>query len=58
MFNMGPAEITLIVLVFLLLFGAKRLPNLARSLGQGIVEFKKGLKSLEETNQITNSESH
>ncbi len=39
-FNLGPWEIILILLVVLLLFGAKRLPSLARGLGQGIREFK------------------
>lgn len=38
--NFGPMEMLLIVLVILLLFGAKRLPELARGLGQGIREFK------------------
>ena len=39
-FNLGPMEIILIVFALLLLFGAKRLPGLARGLGQGIREFK------------------
>jgi len=39
-FNLGPMEIILIVFVLLLLFGAKRLPDLAKGLGQGIREFK------------------
>ncbi len=42
-FNLGPWEIVLILLVILLLFGAKRLPELARSLGKGITEFKGAL---------------
>ena len=40
MFNLGPMEIILIVFMMLLLFGAKRLPGLAKGLGQGIREFK------------------
>lgn len=40
MFNLGPMEMILIVLMMLLLFGAKRLPGLAKGLGQGIREFK------------------
>ena len=36
----GGWEIALIALVILLIFGAKRLPGLARGLGQGIREFK------------------
>jgi len=39
-FNLGPMEMIIIVLVLLLLFGAKRLPGLAKGLGQGIQEFK------------------
>lgn len=37
----GGIEIALIVLVILLLFGAKRIPELARGIGQGIQEFRK-----------------
>jgi sec-independent protein translocase protein TatA len=37
-------EIVLIVLLVVLLFGAKKLPELARGLGQGIKEFKKSAK--------------
>jgi sec-independent protein translocase protein TatA len=40
--NIGWPEILLILLVVLLLFGAKRLPDLARSLGKSLNEFKKG----------------
>ncbi|MBM4149001.1 MAG: twin-arginine translocase TatA/TatE family subunit [Lentisphaerae bacterium] len=38
----GPWEIILVLLVILLLFGSKRLPDLARSLGRSLGEFKKG----------------
>lgn len=44
MFGMGPWELFLIFVVILLLFGAKRLPEMARGLGKGITEFKKALK--------------
>ncbi|MFA5042435.1 MAG: twin-arginine translocase TatA/TatE family subunit [Kiritimatiellia bacterium] len=40
--SIGWPEILLILLVVLLLFGAKRLPDLARSLGKSLNEFKKG----------------
>jgi len=40
MFNLGSGEILLIFLGILLLFGAKKLPELARGLGRGINEFK------------------
>ena len=43
----GGAEILIIGFVILLLFG-NRLPSVMRSLGSGIVEFKKGVKGIEE----------
>jgi len=42
--NLGLTEILVILLVLILLFGAKRIPDLARSLGKSITEFKKGRK--------------
>lgn len=38
--GMGAGEIVVLVLIILLLFGAKRIPNLARGIGKGIKEFK------------------
>ncbi|HNV50898.1 MAG: twin-arginine translocase TatA/TatE family subunit [Bacteroidales bacterium] len=40
---LGPTEIILIVLVVLLLFGGKKIPELMRGLGKGIKEFKDGM---------------
>ena len=40
----GPLETLVILIVVLLLFGAKRLPEIGRALGEGIREFKKSLK--------------
>ncbi|HBB26609.1 MAG TPA: twin-arginine translocase TatA/TatE family subunit [Bacteroidetes bacterium] len=39
--RLGPLEITIIVLVLLLLFGGKKIPELMRGLGSGMKEFKK-----------------
>lgn len=39
----GPLELVLILLVVLLLFGAKRLPEIARGMGEAIREFKKSI---------------
>lgn len=44
MFGMGPWELFLIFVVILLLFGAKRLPEMAKGMGKGISEFKRALK--------------
>ncbi|MCK4572952.1 MAG: twin-arginine translocase TatA/TatE family subunit [candidate division Zixibacteria bacterium] len=44
MFGMGPWELLLVFLAILLLFGAKRLPDIAQGLGKGIREFRKAMK--------------
>ena len=48
MFNFGMGELALIFLIILLLFGAKRLPEIARSLGKAIREFKKSGKEFKD----------
>ena len=42
--SLGPGELLVILAIVLLLFGAKRLPEMARSLGKSSREFKKGLR--------------
>jgi sec-independent protein translocase protein TatA len=51
-FNLGGMEIVLIFAVVFLLFGAKKLPELAKGLGMGIREFKKATKGV--TDEIQN----
>jgi sec-independent protein translocase protein TatA len=46
--NLGPMEILLIALVALLLFGAGRIADIGKGLGQGIKNFKQGLKEAEQ----------
>lgn len=46
LFNLGGGEIILILALVLILFGAKKLPELARGLGQGIREFKKATREV------------
>lgn len=53
MFGMGPWELLLIFLAVLLLFGAKRLPEIAQGLGKGIKEFKGAMK--ETTDELKGS---
>ena len=45
--NMGFMEILLILIVVLLLFGAKRIPEIAQSMGKGIREFKKSVSDVD-----------
>ena len=47
LFGLGTPEIILIVLVILLLFGAKRIPELMKSMGKGVKSFKEGMKEVE-----------
>lgn len=51
--GLGMWEIILIVLVVLLFFGAKRIPDLMKSLGKGVQSFKSGLNDIEK--EITDS---
>lgn len=46
MFGLGGTEIVIILVLALLLFGAKNLPQLGKSLGQGIREFKSGINEV------------
>jgi sec-independent protein translocase protein TatA len=68
-FNLGGGEIILVLAGVLLLFGGKKLPELAKGLGQGIREFKKATKAATDEVQnateekpaqkfLTNSPSH
>lgn len=45
----GPWQIILIVLVVLLLFGGKKIPELMRGIGKGVKEFKNGMDEVEKT---------
>ena len=52
--NLGPWEIVLIILVVILIFGGKKLPELARGLGKGLKEFRKAKKEItDEVNTVT-----
>ena len=52
-FGIGGMEVVLILAVILILFGAKKIPELAKGLGSGIKEFKKATKEV--TDEIHNS---
>ncbi len=53
LFNLGGGEIILILVLVLILFGARKLPELAKGLGQGIKEFKKATREV--TDEVQNS---
>ena len=46
-FGIGPMEMLIVLAIFLLLFG-NRLPSVMRSLGRGVVEFKRGVHGIED----------
>ncbi|MCK9408343.1 MAG: twin-arginine translocase TatA/TatE family subunit [Bacteriovoracaceae bacterium] len=47
MMGLGTQEIILILLVVLIFFGAKKIPELARGFGKGVSEFKKGMSEVQ-----------
>ena len=51
MFGLGFQELLVILLIVLLLFGANRLPEIGKSLGRAMSEFKKGMQSDGEENK-------
>lgn len=53
LFNLGGGEIILILALVLILFGAKKLPELAKGLGTGIKEFKKATREV--TDEVSRS---
>jgi sec-independent protein translocase protein TatA len=55
--NIGPLEIGLVLLVVLLIFGPKRLPDLGRSLGRGMREFKDSVTGKDDDPEIESGET-
>jgi len=58
MFGLGTQEMVLILLVILLLFGAKRLPEMGRSIGRGMREFKRGISGISDEVEKPVEEQH
>lgn len=52
MFGLGYQELLIILVIVLILFGANRLPELARSLGSSVKEFKKGVNEAQKDDTI------
>jgi TatA/E family protein of Tat protein translocase len=51
--NLGPREIVILLVVVLVLFGAKRLPDSARSLGRSMRIFKSEMKEMKADDSVT-----
>ena len=55
--NFGTMEIVIIIFAILLLFGAKKIPELAKGIGNGMKEFKKAVKDVQEDIEIDETKS-
>ena len=58
MFGMGHIEILIIFLIVLLIFGAKRIPEMAQGLGKGIREFRTAMRDVQEEIDINTPPSN
>ena len=58
LFNLGGGEIILVLALVLILFGARKLPELAKGLGQGIKEFKKATREVTDEIQHAGDETY
>jgi sec-independent protein translocase protein TatA len=56
LFGLGIWELLIFLAIVVLLFGATRLPIVARSVGQSITEFKKGIKGIEDQSEEKKTE--
>ncbi|MDP3147668.1 MAG: twin-arginine translocase TatA/TatE family subunit [Ignavibacteria bacterium] len=54
--NIGTTEIIIVIFIVVLLFGAKKIPELAQGIGKGIKEFKKGMKDEDSGNKISDKD--
>ncbi|MBW6464445.1 MAG: twin-arginine translocase TatA/TatE family subunit [Dethiobacteria bacterium] len=55
--KIGPWEIIAILAVVLLIFGSKKLPELAKAIGKSVVELKEGLKGVSDSDESTTPDS-
>jgi len=49
--SIGPTELILILLIVIIIFGAKKLPDLGRSIGEGIKNFKKSVNEAKDSDK-------
>jgi sec-independent protein translocase protein TatA len=55
--NLGPTELIIVLAIVMLLFGAAKLPKLARSLGESAKEFKNATTALDSVNETQDNKS-
>ena len=55
--NLGPTELIIVLAIVMLLFGAAKLPKLARSLGESAKEFKNATATIDSVNEPHDSKS-
>ncbi len=58
MFGLGPTELIIIFLIVLIIFGAKKLPEIGSGLGRGITNFKKAMKEPESLDSKSSAEEN
>jgi len=51
--SLGPTELLLILLIVIIIFGARKLPDLGKSLGDGIKNFKKSMNTKDEDDKTS-----
>ncbi|MCB0863422.1 MAG: twin-arginine translocase TatA/TatE family subunit [Solirubrobacterales bacterium] len=56
--NIGPLEIAVVLVIALIVFGPKRLPELGKSLGKGINEFRDGLSNIGNDDDDDDADDH
>ena len=54
MFRLGMTELVIILLIIFFLFGAKRLPEMGKGIGEGIKNFKKSMKGPDDSDKDNN----
>ena len=56
--SVGPTELIIILTIVLLLFGAKKIPELARGLGTGVREFKRGTSGATDKDEVRSKDKN